>query len=122
MEHCDLLIEILKIKNTRFVGMYDMNMEKITDGYQVDIIPHLSREEYQDSVRYDIRRWETYKMFQSQLGVAKFAMVKFENATLLTFAITNDEYLRVSIEPDVNYKDIIEKIQEILSKENFIQL
>jgi len=121
MEHCDLLTEILKIENTRFVGMYNMNMEKITDGYRAGIIPHLSRDEYQDSVRYDIRRWETYKMFQNQLGIAKFAMVKFENATLLTFAIANDEYLRVSIEPDINYHDVIEEIQEILRKENFIQ-
>ena len=121
MEHCDLLVEILKVESTRFVGMYDMNFEKITDGYQADIIPHLSREEMQDSVRYDIRRWETYKMFQSQLGTAKYAMVKFDNAILLTFALNNDEYLRVSIEADADYKTIIEKIRAILIKENFAE-
>lgn len=121
MEHCDLLVEILKVENTRFVGMYDMNFEKITDGYQSDIIPHLSREEMQDSVRYDIRRWETYKMFQSQLGIAKYAMVKFENAILLTFALNNNEYLRVSIETDADYKVVIEKIRELLVKENFAE-
>ncbi|MFQ5782175.1 MAG: hypothetical protein ACE5GR_03855 [Nitrosopumilus sp.] len=120
MEHCDLLTEILKIEHTRFVGMYDMNFEKITDGYQADIIPYLSREEMQDSVRYDIRRWETYKMFQSQLGVAKYAMVNFENAILLTFSLKNNEYLRVSIDSDVDYKALIEKIQNTLIKENFV--
>lgn len=120
MEHCDLLTEILKIEHTRFVGMYDMNFQKITDGYQAGIIPYLSREEFHDSIRYDIRRWETYKMFQSQLGVAKYALVNFENAMLLTFALKNEEYLRISIDTDTDYKLIIEKVQNLLIHENFM--
>ena len=121
MEHCDLLIELLNVEGTRFAGMYDMNFEKITDGYKAGIIPYLSKEEFHDSVRYDIRRWETYKMFQSQLGTTKYAMVKFENAILLTFALNNNEYLRLSIETDADYKTVIDEIQKILIREHFAE-
>jgi len=117
VQHCELLDEILKIEPTiRFVGMYDCNFEKITDGYQPGIIPYLSREEYQNSVRYDIRRWETYKMFQNQLGDSKYAMVKYDKATLLTFSLNEGEYLRVSIEPTTDYKMVIDKIQYLIIK------
>ena len=117
MEYCDLLTEILKIESTvRFVGMYDCNFKIITDGYQSGVIPHVSREEHQNSIRYDIKRWETYKMFQSQLGDTKYAMVRYDKVILLTFSLSGEEFLRVTIEPTANYKMIIDKIQDLIIK------
>lgn len=120
MDHCDLLTEIMKIDPTvRFVGMYrgaDFNV--ITDGFQPEKynLAHLSREEMKNSVRYDMKRWDTYKMFHSQLGDTEFAMVKYEKAILLTFSINEDEYLRVSLEPNADYKQIIEQIEGLIAK------
>lgn len=117
MEHTELLTKILEtVPSVRFVGMYDCNFEKITDGVQKGIIPHLSRDEMQNSVRYDIRRWETYKMFQNQLGDTKYSMVKYDKAILLTFSLNAGEFLRLSIEPNADYKIIIEKIQDLIIK------
>lgn len=122
MEYCEFLIEILKIDpKVRFVGMYDDDYKKITDGYQADVLAHLSREEMANSVRYDMKRWETYKMFHNQLGDTQYAMVKYEKATLLTFSFNKDEYLRVSIEPNADYKQIIDKIQSLIIKNPVIK-
>ncbi|MCH7560367.1 MAG: hypothetical protein IIC67_03190 [Thaumarchaeota archaeon] len=117
MDHCQVLTEILNIEPTvRFVGMYDCNFKIITDGYQPGVIPHVSREEHQNSIRYDIRRWETYRMFQNQLGDTEYAMVKYNKVTLLTFSLSDGEFLRVAIEPDADYKMLIDKIQDIIIK------
>lgn len=122
MEYCQFLLEILKIDPTvRFVGMYDDDYKKITDGYQADVIAHLSREEMANSVRYDMKRWETYKMFHNQLGDSQYAMVKYEKAILLTFSFNQGEYLRVSLEPNADYKHIIDKIQSLIIKNPVIQ-
>lgn len=117
MEHCAFLTEVMKVDSTvRFVGVYNSNFEKIVDGVQPGVIPHLSRDEMQNSVRYDIRRWETYKMFHNQLGDSEYAMVKYDKAILLTFSLPEQKYLRVSIEPSTDYKLIIEQIQQLIKK------
>lgn len=122
MEHCEFLNEILKIDSAvRFVGMYDEDYKKITDGYQADVLAHLSREEMQSSVRYDMKRWETYKMFHNQLGDTQFAIVKYDKAILMTFSFNQGEYLRVSVEPDADYGQIAEKIQSLLMKNPIIR-
>ena len=122
MEYCEFLNEILKIgPDIRFVGMYDDDFKKITDGYQADVYAHLSREEMQNSVRYDMKRWETYKMFRNQLGDTQFAMVKYDKAILLTFSFNESDYLRVSLEPKADYKQIIEKIQSLIMKNPVIK-
>ena len=118
MEHCEFLMEVLKLddRSIRFAGMYDEKFEKIVDGYQPGTIPHLSNDEMQNSVRYDIRRWETYRMFHKQLGDSKYAMVKYEKATLLTFSLNDGKYLRISIEPDTEYKTVIEQVENLIRK------
>ena len=122
MEYCEFLIEVLKIDPTvRFVGIYDDDYKKITDGFQADVLAHLSREEMQNSMRYDIKRWETYKMFHNQLGDTQFAMVKYDKAILLTFSFNQDEYLRVSIEPTADYTRIINQIQSLIMKNPVIK-
>lgn len=122
MEYCQFLLEILKIGSTvRFVGMYDDDYKKITDGYQADVIAHMSRDEMENSVRYDMKRWETYKMFHNQLGDPQYAMVKYEKAILLTFSFNQGEYLRVSTEPTADYKHIIDQILSLIIKNPVIQ-
>lgn len=120
MEHCELLTEILKIEQARFVGMYTSNCDKITDGVKPGVLTHLSNDEMLNSIRYDMRRWETYKMFHNQLGDTKYAMVRYEKAILLTFSLDNGEFLRVSIEPEADYKSIIDQIQETIVKNHFL--
>ena len=122
MKHCEFLLEVLKVdQSIRFAGMYDCNFEKIVDGFQPGTIPHLSLDEMQNSVRYDIRRWDTYKMFHHQLGESKYAMVKYEKATLLTFSLNDGKFLRISIEPDTDYKIIIDHIQNLIDKNPKLQ-
>lgn len=117
MEYNTFLTEILKISpQIRFVGIYNSNFEKIVDGYQPGIIPLLNRNEYQNSMSFDIKRWETYKMFHSQLGESKYAMVKYAKASLLTFALGGEKFLRVSINPETDYKMLIEGVQELINK------
>lgn len=117
MEYRELLGEIIKLGPAiRFVGMYDSNFNKITDDFSAGTYGYLSRDEQLNSIRYDIRRWETYKMFRTQLGETHFAMVKYDKAILLTFPIGEGEHLRISIEPDSDYKTIIEKVEEIIKK------
>lgn len=103
-------------QSIRFAGMYNDKFEKIVDSFQPGTISHLSMDEMQNSVRYDIRRWETYKMFHAQLGETKYAMVKYEKATLLTFSLNDGKFLRISIEPDTDYKMVIERIQNLIAK------
>lgn len=117
MEHCEFLTAVLNMDNAiRFAGMYDDNFEKIVDSFQPGTYAYLSNDEMQNSVRYDIRRWETYKMFHKQLGESKYAMVKYEKATLLTFSLNEGKFLRISIEPDADYKIIINRISELIEK------
>ena len=116
MDHCELLQKILDIdEDVRFVGMYDDNYKIITDGFRPGALTHLSREEMQNSVRYDMKRWETYKLFHNQLGDSKFALVKHEKAILITFSFNKNEHLRISLEPNANYAEFIGKIEELLS-------
>jgi len=117
MEYNAFFTEVLKISpQIRFAGIYNSNFEKIVDGYQQGIIPLLNRNEYQNSMRFDIRRWETYKMFHGQLGESKYAMVKYAKATLLTFVLEGEKFLRVSINPDTDFKMLIEGVQELINK------
>ena len=122
MEYCEFLTEILKIDPmVRFVGMYDDTFKIITDGFQPGALTHLSREEMQNSVRYDMKRWETYRMFHNQLGDTRFAMVKYDKAILITFSFNKSDYLRVSLEPDADYAGIINKIESLLAKNPIIK-
>jgi len=117
MEHCEFLNTVLKQEPAiRFAGLYDENFQIIVDGAQPGVLPYLSREEMQNSIRYDIRRWETYKMFHTQLGESEFAMVKYDKAILLTFSLNDRKFLRTSIEPNSDYKAIIEKIQKLIKQ------
>lgn len=120
MDHCELLNEILKIKQTRFVGVYNSNCDKITDGFKPGVLAHLSNDEMQNSIRYDMRRWETYKMFHNQLGDTKYAMVRYEKAILLTFSLDNGEFLRVSIEPEADYPAVINQVHDTIVKNHFL--
>lgn len=117
MEHCEFLNEVLKLDNSiRFAGMYTDKFETIVDGFQPGTYAFLTNDEKQNSIRYDIRRWETYKMFHSQLGEPIYAMVKFDKATLITFSLDGGKYLRISLEPDADYKEVIERIQNLIEK------
>jgi hypothetical protein len=117
VEHCEFLTEVLKMdQSIRYAGMYNDRFENIVDSFQPGTIPHLSMDEMQNSIRYDIRRWETYKMFHNQLGDSKYSMVKYEKATLLTFSLNEGKFLRISIEPDTDYKMIIDRIQNLIAK------
>ena len=117
MEFNTFFDEVLKISpQIRFAGIYNSNFEKIVDGYNSGIIPLLSKDEYKNSMSYDIRRWETYKMFHSQLGESRCSMVKYAKVTLLTFSLEEDKFLRVSINPIVDYKIIIDKVQELITQ------
>lgn len=117
MEHGDVLDQIFKISPAiRFVGLYDSNSEKITDDFQPGVLQHLSREEMRDSTRYDGKRWDTYKMFQRQLGEPNFAMVKYDKIIQATFPVSDGVRVRVSMEPDSDFQGIMQKIQNLLVK------
>lgn len=119
VEYNEFLTKIFELdEDVRFVGMYRSDFSVITDSYQPSKygLSHLSREEMKDSVRYDMKRWDTYKLFHKQLGETLFAMVKFEKTILLTFSINRDEYLRVSLEPNADYKKIISAIESLIMK------
>lgn len=117
MEYGDVLDQIFKISpSIRFVGMYDANSEKITDDFQPGTLQHLSREEIKETTRYDGKRWDTYKMFQRQLGEPNFAMVKYDKVIQATFPVGDGVRMRVSMEPDSDFKSIMEKIQGLLIK------
>src|SRR5574338_393689 len=117
MEHGDILDQIFKISPAiRFVGLYDSNSEKITDDFQPGVLQHLSREEMRDSTRYDGKRWDTYKMFQRQLGEPNFAMVKYDKIIQATFPVSDGVRVRVSMEPDSDFQGIMQKIQNLLVK------
>lgn len=98
----------------RFVGIYDCNSKAIIDGFKPGIIPHVSKTEHQNSIRYDMRRWETYKMFESPLGNPNYSMVHYDKVNLLTFSMNEGELLRIAIEPDADYKSIIQKILDLI--------
>lgn len=115
MDYYDLVNQIFRISQSiRYVGIYDSYSEKITDGFSPGTLQHLSIEEMQNSTKYDIKRWETYKLFERQLGQAGFAMVKYDKAILVTFPHGTGSHIRVSMEPDANYKDIIDRVQGLL--------
>ena len=117
MDYYDLLSEVFKVSPAiRFVGIYDCHFKKITDDFQPGILQYLSREEMQNSTRYDIRRWETYKLFQHQFGETNFAMVQYDKVILAIFPVGEKVHLRVSMEPQANYSEIIERIQNLLRK------
>jgi len=122
MEHNEFFKQVLKISaKIRFAGIYNSNFEKIVDGYNTGITPLLSQDEYKNSMSYDIRRWETYKMFHSQLGESRCAMVKYAKATLLTFSLEEEKFLRVSINPEEDYKAIIDKVQNLINQHPFLK-
>ena len=120
MEYNEFLTKIFDLGSAvRFVGIYrGSDCSVITDGIQPEKygLSHLSREEMKDSVRYDMKRWDTYHLFEKQLGQASFAMVKFEKSILLTFSLGRGEYLRVSLEPESDYKKIITEIESLIMK------
>ena len=117
MDNYELLNKTFQVSpSIRYVGIFDAHGEKITDSFSPGTLQHLNIEEMHDSTRYDIKRWETYKKFQKQLGETNFSMVKFDKAILLTFPHSNGAHIRVSIEPDTDYKEIIAKIENLLNR------
>lgn len=121
MDYNGLYQKVFDIEPTvRFVGIYDCNSKTLIDGFKPGIIPHISKEEHQNSIRYDMRRWETYKMFESPLGNPNYSMVHYDKVNLLTFSMSEGELLRLAIEPDADYKSVIEKIQDLIFKNPII--
>ncbi|NDB51393.1 MAG: hypothetical protein EB170_00880 [Nitrosopumilaceae archaeon] len=115
VDYYELLEHVFKISpSIRFVGIYDCHFNKITDDFQPGILQHLSREEMQNSTRYDLKRWETYKIFQQQYGETNYAMVKYDKVALAIFPIGDKVHLRVSMEPNADHNSIIERIQNLL--------
>ncbi len=110
--------DILNISNKiRYVGVYDAG--EFYHKMQKGVKSYLTNEETELSLSQAVYRWSTRKKIAPKIGKPIFSMAKYEKIFRFTFPLDGAALILVSVEPECNPLEIVEKIVNL--KENLLQ-
>jgi len=107
--------DILNISNKiRYVGVYDAGefYHKMREGVK----NYLTNEETELSLSQAVYRWSTRKKIATKIGKPIFSMAKYEKIFRFTFPLDGAGLILVSVEPECNPLEIVEKIVALKEK------
>ena len=110
LEFCDLVLAA--DKRIRYVGMY--YNENVYHKLQKNVQSHFTDEEDMISVRTEVVRASMRRYMVEKLGEPIFSITKYPKVTMVTFHFMMTNLVMLSIEPDVNPDDIINKVSGMI--------
>lgn len=79
------------------------------------MVSYLTKKETENSIRAEMKRWKSYKLFYNKIGNTQYSMVKYDKVTLITISLNENELLLVSLDPVVDYYRIMSHILYLLN-------
>jgi len=110
LEFCDLVLAA--DKRIRYVGVY--YNENVYHKLQKNVQSHFTDEEDMVSVRTEVVRASMRRYMVEKLGEPIFSITKYPKVTMVTFHFMMTNLVMLSIEPDVNPDDIINKVSGMI--------
>lgn len=118
LEYEKICSDILSIsRKIRYVGIYDAG--EFYHKLQSGTTNYLTNEETELSLSQAVYRWSTRKKMAPKIGKPIFSMARYEKVYRFTFPLNGAGLILVSLEPEGNPLEIVEKILEL--KESFLQ-
>jgi hypothetical protein len=69
----------------------------------------MSEEESEEYAAAAVSRYRTRVKFQTKIGKLNYAVGRYENVTRVTVPISNDYFVLLTVDKEINYDDIILK-------------
>jgi hypothetical protein len=110
LEFCDLVLAV--DKRIRYVGVY--HNENVYHKLQKNVKSYFTDEEDMISVRTEVVRASMRRYMVEKLGEPIFSITKYPKVTMVAFHFMMTNLVMLSIEPDVNPDDIINKISGMI--------
>jgi hypothetical protein len=110
LEFCDLVLAA--DKRIRYVGVY--HNENVYHKLQKNVQSYFTDEEDMVSVRTEVVRASMRRYMVEKLGEPIFSITKYPKVTMVTFHFMMTNLVMLSIEPDVNPDDIINKVSGMI--------
>ncbi len=105
-EFCDLILSV--DKKIRYVGVY--HNENVYHKLQKNVKSYFTNEESMISVKTEVARASMRRYMVEKLGEPIFSITKYPKVTLVTLYCMVTNLVLLSIEPDVNPDDVINKV------------
>ena len=98
----------------RFVGVANTRGELVTHMYQKGITEFFSENDLKMSLHYSMQAWEKSTNLHHKIGSQNASVVEYEKVTLISIPVSNSEMFVASVEPGVDYYQMILKIKPLL--------
>ncbi|NHI02500.1 hypothetical protein DYY67_0539 [Candidatus Nitrosotalea sp. TS] len=115
LEFCDLILATNK--KIRYVGVY--HDEKIYHKLQKNVKSHFTDEENMISVKTEVVRASMRRYMVEKLGEPIFSITMYPKVIMVTFHFMATNLVLLSMEPNVNTDDIINKIQNLIKTHGY---
>jgi len=93
----------------RWIGISNKYGVLINVEQRQGLQPLMSEEESEEYAAAAISRYRTRVKFQTKIGKLNYAVGRYENVTRVTVPISNDYFVLLTVDKEINYDDIILK-------------
>lgn len=93
----------------RWIGISNKYGVLINVEQRQGLQPLMSEEESEEYTAAAISRYRTRVKFQTKIGKLNYAVGRYENVTRVTVPISNDYFVLLTVDKEINYDDIILK-------------
>ena len=101
----------------RWIGISNKYGVLINVEQRQGLQPLMSEEESEEYAAAAVSRYRTRVKFQTKIGKLNYAVGRYENVTRVTVPISNDYFVLLTVDKEINYDDIIlKKIIPFLEK------
>ena len=93
----------------RWIGISNKYGVLINVEQRQGLQPLMSEEESEEYAAAAVSRYTTRVKFQTKIGKLNYAVGRYENVTRVTVPISNDYFVLLTVDKEINYDDIILK-------------
>lgn len=93
----------------RWIGISNKYGVLINVEQRQGLQPLMSEEESEEYAAAAVSRYRTRVKFQTKIGKLNYAVGRYENVTRVTIPISNDYFVLLTVDKEINYDDIILK-------------
>jgi len=93
----------------RWIGISNKYGVLINVEQRQGLQPLMSEEESEEYAAAAVSRYRTRVKFQTKSGKLNYAVGRYENVTRVTVPISNDYFVLLTVDKEINYDDIILK-------------
>jgi len=93
----------------RWIGISNKYGVLINVEQRQGLQPLMSEEESEEYAAAAVSRYRTRVKFQTKIGKLNYAVGRYENVTRVTVPISNDYFVLLTVDKEINYDDIILK-------------